>query len=88
VEKEISTINTQLEPILKLESQMKVGFTSLDNRISLLQEMLIRDREDRLNRQKEKNQRLALEQLNAKSRNIKTGAPIPTRQKPDAQKKF
>lgn len=87
VEKEISTIKTQLEPILKLESQMKVGFTSLDNRITLLQEMLIRDREDRLNRQKEKDKRHALEQLNAKSRNMGTGAPPPTRKKTDAQQK-
>ena len=87
MEKEISVINSQLEPILKLESQMKVGFTSRDNRISLLQEMLIRDREDRPNRQKEKNQRLALEQLDEKSRNIKTAAQIPTRKIPDAQKK-
>ncbi|KAI9565179.1 hypothetical protein GHT06_008956 [Daphnia sinensis] len=87
VEKEISTIKTQLEPILKLESQMEVGFTSLDNGITLLQQMLIRDREDRLNRQKEKDKRHALEQLNAKSRNTGTGAPPPTRKKTDAQQK-
>jgi hypothetical protein len=34
-----------MEPILKLESQMEIGLTSLENRMTLLYEMLIRDRE-------------------------------------------
>ena len=36
VEEEITTIKTQIEPIMKLESQMKIGFWSLDNRMTIL----------------------------------------------------
>jgi len=54
VEEEITTIKTQIEPIMKLVSQMTIGFCSLDNRMTILHEMLLQDRIDRLARQKEK----------------------------------
>ena len=54
VEEEVATIKTQMEPILKLESQMTLGFCSLDNRMTMLHDMLLQERADRLARQKEK----------------------------------
>ncbi len=62
VESEISTIKTQLEPIMKLETQMTAGFTSLDNRLSMMCDMFAKDREDRLARQLERDKSNATDQ--------------------------
>jgi hypothetical protein len=56
VEKEISSMKTQMAPLLKLETQMSTGFTSLDNRMTMLQDMLMKDLNDRAARRKEKDQ--------------------------------
>jgi hypothetical protein len=57
VEQEITTIKTQLVPIMELEAQMATGFSSLDNRLTMMCAMFEQDRQDRLARQKEKDQR-------------------------------
>jgi hypothetical protein len=57
VELEITTIKTQLGPIMELEAQMAIGFSSLDNRLTMMCAMFEQDRLDRLARQKEKDRR-------------------------------
>jgi hypothetical protein len=49
-------MKTQIAPLLKLETQMSTGFTSLDNRMTILQDMLMKDLNDRSARWKEKDQ--------------------------------
>jgi hypothetical protein len=49
-------MKTQMAPLLKLETQMSTGFTSLDNRMTMLQDMLMKDLNDRAARRKEKDQ--------------------------------
>lgn len=52
VEKEVTAIKSQLAPLLMMEKEMTAGFTSLDNRLSHLQGMIVQDREERNARQK------------------------------------
>lgn len=54
VEKEIGNMKIRLEPLLTLETSMATGFTSLDNRLTALSDMILKDREDRTARQQAK----------------------------------
>ena len=47
---------------MKLETQMTAGFTSLDKRLTLMCDMFVKDREDRLARQLERDKRNATDQ--------------------------
>ena len=62
VENDVSEIKSQLTPLLSLEPKMKAGFTSLDNRLTMLQDMWEKDREERVARQKARDLKNAIKE--------------------------